>query len=262
LIGKDRKMKIVVIGGTGLIGRRVGKFLEDEGHDLVVASPSTGVNAVTGEGLAEALRGADVVVDVPNAPSFEDGPVMEFFQTATRNLVAAEKGAGVRHHVVLSIVGADRLPDIGYMRAKTEQEKIVRESGVPFTIVRATQFFEFISALADAGTVGDTVRLSPVLMQPIAAVDVSAALAKVAVTAPSNAVIELAGPEPRQLADLGRRVLASRSDHRSVVDDATVGYFGGTVTDESLIPGHDPAITAQLRGKTGFDDWLAQDARD
>jgi uncharacterized protein YbjT (DUF2867 family) len=255
-------MKIVILGGTGLIGRRLGDHLTAAGHDVITASPSTGVNAVTGEGLTAAVSGADVVVDVPNAPSFEDGPVMDFFRASTSNLVTAEKEAGVQHHVVLSVVGADTLPDIGYMRAKTEQENIVRASGVPFTIVRATQFFEFIATLADAATVGDTVRLSPVLMQPIAAADVSAALAKIAVAPSSNGFIELAGPEPLRLADLGRRVLEARGDSRSVVVDATTGYFGGTVTDESLMPGHNSTITTQLRGSTEFANWLAHSARD
>lgn len=250
-------MKIVIIGGTGLIGRRLGEHLRNAGHEVVSASPSTGVNAVTGEGLAGALRGADVVVDVPNSPSFDDGPVMEFFRNSTRNVVTEEQKAGVRHHVVLSIVGAERMPDIGYMRAKVEQEKIVRSSGIPYTIVRATQFFEFIPALAEAASDGTHVRLSPVLMQPIAAADVSATLARFAVRDAAGSVIELAGPEPLRLADLGREVLDARGDKREVVVDPSVGYFGGAVTDESLIPGNDTGITAQSRGETRFRDWLA-----
>lgn len=258
--GKGNDMRIVVIGGTGLIGRRVVELLRERGHDAVAASPSTGVDTVTGAGLAEALRGADVVVDTPNAPSFEDGPVLQFFERSTGNLVAAEKEAGVGHHVVLSIVGADRLPDIGYMRAKVAQERIVRESGIPFTIVRATQFFEFIGALTDGGTQGDTAVLSDVLMQPIAAADVSAELAEAAVAAPENAVVELAGPEPLRLDDLARRLLAARGDSRTVVTDLDAGYFGGTVDDRSLVPGNDPAITDHRLGSISYSRWL-EDAR-
>jgi uncharacterized protein YbjT (DUF2867 family) len=249
-------MKIVVIGGTGLIGRRVVELLSERGHDAVAASPSTGVDTLTGEGLAAALEGADAVVDTANAPSFEDGPVLEFFQRSTGNVVAAEKDAGVRHHVALSIVGADRMPDIGYMRAKVAQERIVRESGVPFTIVRATQFFEFIGALADGATQGDTTVLSDVLMQPIAAADVSAALAEVAVSDPANGVIELAGPEPLRLDELARRLLAARGDARTVVTDPHAGYYGGTVDDRSLTPGNDPAISDHRFGTTEYSRWL------
>ncbi|MFP3464019.1 SDR family oxidoreductase [Leifsonia sp. SIMBA_070] len=249
-------MKIVVIGGTGLVGRRVVELLRERGHDAVAASPSTGVDSVSGEGLEEALRGADVVIDTPNAPSFEDGPVMEFFERSTGNVVAAARQAGVRHYVVLSIVGADRLPDIGYMRAKVAQERIVREGGIPFTIVRATQFFEFIGALTDGGTQGDTATLSDVLMQPIAAADVSAALADVALEEAADAVIEVAGPEPLRLDDLARRLLAARGDARTVTTDTAAGYFGGTVDDRSLTPGNDPAITEQRLGSTSYTQWL------
>ncbi|ANF33382.1 NmrA family transcriptional regulator [Leifsonia xyli] len=249
-------MRIVVVGGTGLVGRQVVELLRERGHDAVAASPSTGVDTVTGVGLAEALQGADVVVDTPNAPSFEDGPVLEFFERSTGNLTAAAKDAGVRHHVVLSIVGADRLPDIGYMRAKVAQERIVRESGIPFTIVRATQFFEFIGALTDGATQGDTAVLSDVLMQPIAAADVSAALAEVATAEPTDAVIELAGPEPLRLDDLARRLLAAQGDHRTIFTDPAAGYFGGTVDDRSLVPGNDPSITDQRFGSTTYSRWL------
>ncbi|MEV8213283.1 SDR family oxidoreductase [Leifsonia sp. NPDC077715] len=249
-------MRIVVVGGTGLVGRRVVELLRERGHDAVAASPSTGVDTVTGAGLAEALHGADVVVDTPNAPSFEDGPVLEFFERSTGNLVAAEKAAGVRHHVVLSIVGADRLPDIGYMRAKVAQERIVRESGIPFTIVRATQFFEFIGALADGATQGDTAVLSDALMQPIAAADVSTALAEAALAEPVDSVIELAGPEQLRLDDLARRLLAAHGDHRTVVTDPAAGYFGGTVDDRSLVPGNDPRVTDQRFGSTTYSRWL------
>jgi len=249
-------MKIVVIGGTGQIGTPLVELLRQAGHDVVAASPSTGVNSVTGEGLADALAGADVVLDIPNSPSFEDAAVLDFFQRSTANLVEAQKEAGVGHHIVLSIVGADRMHDIGYMRAKVAQEQLVRESGLPFTIVRATQFFEFIPRLAEGAADGDTIRLSPVLMQPIAAGDVSAALADIATQAPTNDVIELAGPEKLRLADLGRRVLEARGDTRTVVADEAAGYFGGTVTDTSLVPGNDQAITALRIAPTRFEDWL------
>ena len=248
-------MKIVVIGGTGLIGRALVQHLREAGHDTVPASPSTGVDTVTGAGVDAAIAGADVVVDVPNAPSFEDGPVLEFFERSTGTLVDAERRAGVAHHVVLSIVGADRMEDIGYMRAKVAQERIVTESGIPYTIVRATQFFEFIPALAEGGADGDTIRLSPVLMQPIAAADVSSALADIAAAPPVDGVIELAGPEPVALAEAASTILAVRGDPREVVADPAVGYFGGTVTNESLTPGHDPAVVAQLRGATTLEEW-------
>ncbi|MFU8947580.1 SDR family oxidoreductase [Mycetocola zhadangensis] len=254
-------MRIVIIGGTGLIGRRVGEILRESGHEVVAASRSTGVNVVTGEGLDEVLRGAHVVVDVPNSPSFDDGPVMEFFRSSTQNLVAAGKNAGVRHHVVLSIVGTDRLPGIGYMRAKTRQEEIVRASGIPHTIVRATQFFEFISALADGATDGDVVRLAPVLMQPIAAADVSSALARIAIEDAANEVVELAGPEAVRLAEVAAELLQATGDARRVVPDMAVGYFGGAVTDESLTPGHDDRVDRQLRGTTTFSDWLNSTVR-
>lgn len=250
-------MKIVVIGGTGLIGRRLVELLTQAGHEAVPASPSTGVDTVTGAGLADVLAGADVVVDIPNSPSFEDGPVMEFFQRSTGNLAAAAEQAGVGHHVVLSIVGADRMPDIGYMRAKVAQEGIVTSGAVPFSIVRATQFFEFIPALAEGGAKGDTIHLSPALMQPIAAADVSAALADVATGEPTGSVSELAGPEPLRLDDLGRRVLAFRNDPRTVVTDLDAGYFGGQVTDTSLTPGNDPAITEVRIAPTRFEEWLS-----
>ncbi|WP_348788425.1 SDR family oxidoreductase [Leifsonia sp. NPDC080035] len=251
-------MKIVVIGGTGLIGRRLVELLRERGVDAVPASPSSGVDSVTGVGLAEVLVGADVVVDIPNSPSFEDAAVLDFFERSTGNLVAAEKEAGVGHHVVLSIVGADRLPDIGYMRAKVAQERIVTGSGLPYTVVRATQFFEFVPALTDGATRDDTATLSDVLMQPIAAADVSAALAEIAVTAPANAIVELAGPERLRLDDLARRILAARGDARTVVTDPAAGYFGGTVDDTSLIPGQDPRIAEQRIAETGFSTWLEE----
>ncbi|MCS5717999.1 SDR family oxidoreductase [Herbiconiux sp. CPCC 205763] len=249
-------MKIVVIGGTGLIGGRLVELLRQAGHETVPASPSTGVDTITGDGLADVLRGADVVVDIPNSPSFDDAPVLEFFETSTRTIVEAAAAAGVRHHVVLSIVGADRMPNIGYMRAKVAQEQIASAGPIPSSIVRATQFFEFISALAEGGADGDVVRLSSVLMQPIAAADVSAALAVVATGEPLNGVIELAGPEPLRLAELGTRVLAAQGDPRTVVVADELGYFGGSVTDESLTPGNDPRVTVQQYGPTRFADWL------
>jgi uncharacterized protein YbjT (DUF2867 family) len=249
-------MRIVVIGGTGLIGRPLVDTLGQAGHDVIAASPSTGVNAVTGEGLAAALAGADVVVDIPNSPSFEDAAVLEFFERSTRNLVEAETAAGVGHHIVLSIVGADRMPDIGYMRAKVAQEAIVTASGVPFTIVRATQFFEFIPALAEGGAHGDTITLSPVLMQPIVAADVSRALAEAATAPPTNRVAELAGPEALRLADVAQRILAAVGDSRTVVSDPAAGYFGGVVTDRSLTPGNDPRVPTQRVAPTRFEDWL------
>lgn len=249
-------MKIVVVGGTGLIGKPLVEQLRQEGHDAVPASPSSGVNTITGEGLADAFAGADVVVDIPNSPSFEDAAVLEFFERSTTNVVKAAKDAGVGHHVVLSIVGADRMPNIGYMRAKVAQENIATASGVPFTILRATQFFEFIPALTEGGANGDTITLSPVLMQPIAAADVSRALAVVATSAPVGSVVELAGPEPLRLADAARRILAATGDAREVVVDESVGYFGGVVTDQSLVPGQDPRILAQEFGTTTFAEWL------
>jgi uncharacterized protein YbjT (DUF2867 family) len=253
-------MKIVVIGGTGLIGTPLVEHLRQAGHEAVPASPSTGVDTISGAGLAEVLTGADVVVDIPNSPSFDDAPVLAFFETSTRNIVAAATAAGVRHHVVLSIVGADRMPDIGYMRAKVAQEQIASGSSVPFSIVRATQFFEFISALAEGGADGDVIRLSSVLMQPIAAADVSTALADIATAEPLNGVIELAGPEPLRLAELGTRVMAAKGDPRRVVVADETGYFGGTVDDTSLTPGNDPRVTVQRFGATHFADWLAASA--
>jgi uncharacterized protein YbjT (DUF2867 family) len=249
-------MKIVVVGGTGLIGRKLIEFLRERGSDAVPASPSTGVDTVTGAGLADVLRGAEVVIDIPNSPSFEDAAVLDFFERSTSNLVDAEREAGVRHHVVLSIVGADRMPNIGYMRAKVAQERILTDSGIPFTIVRATQFFEFLPALANAATQGDKVTLSDVLMQPIAAADVSQALAAVAEREPLNAIVELAGPEQLRLDDLARRVLRAQNDGRSVTTDPEAGYFGGAVSDTSLIPGQDASISDQRFGATRFSTWL------
>jgi uncharacterized protein YbjT (DUF2867 family) len=240
-------MKIVIIGGTGLIGKKLAKLLG--GHEVVPASPSTGVNALTGEGLATALAGADVVVDVTNSPSFADDAVMEFFRTSTGNLLAAEKAAGVKHHVALSVVGADRLPDSGYMRAKSAQENLIKAGKVPYTIVRATQFFEFLGAIAGPGA--DEVRLPTAPMQPMAADDVAAALAAVAVAAPIDATIEVAGPEALPLAEFVRRYLTASGDKRKVVGDRQARYFGTTLDDRGLNPDGKPRV-----GPTRFEDWL------
>lgn len=249
-------MKIVVIGGSGLIGSKLVTKLREDGHDPLAASPDSGVDTITGEGLAEALEGAHAVVDVANAPAFEDAAVLEFFQTSSRNLLAAETAAGVRHHVVLSVVGTDRLPESGYFRAKVAQEELVKAATVPYTIVRATQFFEFIGRIADSNTDGDTVRLAPVLVQPEAADDVAAALADVAVNAPVNGTVELAGPEAFRLDELARRVLSANNDRRQVIPDVHARYFGAELDDRSLTPGDDARIAP-----THFEDWLSQSAK-
>jgi uncharacterized protein YbjT (DUF2867 family) len=227
------------------------KILRERGNEVVPASPATGVDTLTGKGLDDALKGAQVVVDVSNSPSFEDTAVMKFFETSTRNLLAAEKKAGVKHHVALSIVGADRNPDSGYLRAKMAQEKLIKASTVPYTILRATQFFEFIGGIADAGTEGNTVRLTSAKLQPIAADDVAAALAPVVLGEPVNGVIEVAGPEPLPLAEMARRWLTAKHDKRQVVADAKARYFGTELNDRSLTPGDNPRI-----GKIRFDEWL------
>lgn len=244
-------MKIVVIGGTGLIGSKVVARLRAQGHEAVPASPASGVNTITGEGLADALSGAQVVVDLANSPSFEDAAVLEFFQTAGRNLQAAETAAGVGHHVALSVVGADRAPDSGYLRAKIAQEELIKASGVPYTIVRSTQFFEFLGAIAGSGTDGDTVRLSSALMQPIAAEDVAAAVADVALAAPANGTIEIAGPDAIPIGDLVRRYFAAIHDERTVVTDDQAPYFGAVLSDKELIP----AGAARL-GEIDLAAWL------
>jgi uncharacterized protein YbjT (DUF2867 family) len=250
---EERKMKIVVIGGSGLIGTSLVNRLRQQGHDVVAASPASGVNTITREGLAEALSGAQVVVDVANSPSFEDKAVLEFFETSGRNLLAAEAAAGVRHHLALSVVGTDRLPDSGYMRAKVAQEYLIKASGIPYTILRATQFFEFINSIVQSGVVGEVIRLSPALLQPIAADDVAAALADLAVGPPLNAIVEIAGPEACPLDKLGQKLLAASGDRREVIADVHARYFGAELTDRSLTSGDHPRI-----GSTRFDDWLAR----
>ena len=246
-------MKIVVIGGTGLIGTKLVHKLRQQGHNVVAASPSSGVNALTGEGLAEALVGAEVVVDVANSPSFEDKAVLEFFETSGRNLLTAEAAAGVRHHVVLSVVGTDRLLASGYFRAKLAQEKLIKASSIPYTIVRATQFFEFVGAIAQTATDGQTVRLPPALMQPVVSDDVAATLADVAIAKPLNDTVELAGPEPIRMDELVRRFLSASQDTRQVITDPQARYFGTAVDDQSLTPGDNPRI-----GPTHFSDWVSR----
>ena len=247
-------MKIVVIGGTGLIGSKVVSNLRQKGHEVIAAAPSSGVNTITGEGLAEALAGAQVVIDVANAPDFADEPVMSFFTTSGRILLKAAAAAGVRHHVALSVVGADRLPNSGYLRAKVAQEALIKSSGIPYTIVRATQFFEFVGGIAQSSTDGQTVRLSPAHLQPVASDDVAALVSKVATMAPANGMIELAGPERIALDDLVRRYLATKHDSRKVVTDVHARYFGTELNDKSLTPGgNNPHI-----GSTSFETWLAR----
>jgi uncharacterized protein YbjT (DUF2867 family) len=249
-------MKIVVIGGSGLIGTKLVKRLRDVGHEVVAASPTSGVNTVTGEGLAQALAGAQVVVDVANAPSWEDQAVLEFFETSGRNLLAAEARAGVRHHVALSVVGTARLLVSGYFRAKMAQENLIRASKMPYTIVQSTQFFEFVSGIAQSATVGDKVHLSPALLQPIASHDVADVMADVAVGSPVNGTLEIAGPEKIPLDDLVRRFLRATQDPRDVIADVHAQYFGIELNDRLLTPGDNPRI-----GPTHFGDWLSQSSR-
>ena len=245
-------MKIVVIGGSGLIGSRLVTKLAEHGHEAVAASPDSGVNTLTGEGLAEALEGARVVVDVSNSPSFEDAAVLEFFETSTRNLLAAEEAAaGVGHHVALSVVGTERLSESGYFRAKIAQEKLIKGSSIPYSIVHATQFFEFIKSIAQAATDGNTVRLAPVLIQPIAADDVATAVGKVSVGSPVNGIVEVAGPQQFRLDQLMRRGLSARHDPREVITDPHARYFGAHLSERTLVPSDD-ALLAETR----FEDWL------
>jgi uncharacterized protein YbjT (DUF2867 family) len=244
-------MKIVVIGGSGLIGTKVVKNLRQRGHEVVPASPSSGINTLTGEGLAEALTGAQVVVDVANSPSFEDKAALEFFETSGHNLLAAEAAAGVQHHIALSVVGTDRLLASGYFRAKMAQENLIKASKIPYTILCATQFFDFVSAIAQSATEKQTVRLSPALLQPVASDDVAATLADIAVEKPLNGMIELAGPEPIRLDELVRRFFKATRDPRKVITDVHALYFGLELNDQSLTPGAHPRI-----GPTRFEEWL------
>jgi uncharacterized protein YbjT (DUF2867 family) len=242
-----------VVGGSGLIGRRLASRLNQGRHEVVPASPSTGVNTLTGEGLADALAGARTVVDVSNAPMFEAGAVLEFFETSTRNLLAAEAAAGVGHHIALSVVGTDRLQDGGYFRAKLVQERLIKAGGIPWTILRATQFFEFLGGIADSGGDGHRVRLPPALIQPVAADEVAAALGELAGAVPANAMIELAGPEQFRLDELVQRWLRATGDSRAVVADPGARYFGVALDDRSLTPGPGARI-----GPTRFAEWLAR----
>jgi uncharacterized protein YbjT (DUF2867 family) len=245
-------MKIVVIGGTGLIGSKLVAVLRQRGQEVLAASPDSGVNTLTGEGLAEALAGAQVVVDLENSPSFEDGAVMKFFETAGRNLLAAEAAAGVSHHVALSVVGTDRLPDSGYLRAKMAQERLIRASGIPYTILRSTQFFEFMDQVAESFSDGKTVRVPPALVQPIFSNDVVTALADLALGAPANDTLEVAGPEKLRFDELIRRLLVNNNDSREVTTDVHARYFGTELNDQSLVP----ASAAPRIGTTRFDGWL------
>ncbi|MFD9007262.1 SDR family oxidoreductase [Streptomyces sp. NPDC059582] len=246
-------MKVVVIGGTGLIGSKVVEKLNRHGHEAVPASPNTGVNTLTGEGLADVLRDASVVVDVSNSPSFEDDAVMEFFRTSTTNLLKAEATAGVTHHVALSVVGTDRLQQSGYFRAKQVQEELIKDSGLPYSIVHATQFFEFMKGIADSATDGDTVLLAPVKIQPVFSDDVATAVGRTAVGTPVNGLVEVAGPEAFQLDELIRKGLAAKNDPRTVVADPHAPYFGAELEESTLLPGPDAHL-----GDTHFTDWLAQ----
>src|SRR3954463_2721609 len=244
-------MKIVVIGGTGLIGSKTVAILRQDGHEVVAASPNSGVNTITGEGVKEAVAGAQVVIDLANSPSFEDKAVLQFFETSGRNLLAAEATASVRHHVALSIVGTDRTPDNGYFRAKVAQEKLIEGSGIPYTIVRATQFLEFLGAIAASSADGNLVRISPGLFQPIAADDVAALVADVALAAPRNGIIEIAGPERAPFSEIIARYLKAIGDPREVVSDPEARYWGGRVEERSLVPLEEARL-----GHIGFDEWL------
>jgi uncharacterized protein YbjT (DUF2867 family) len=244
-------MKIVVVGGTGLIGSKVVAKLKAKGHDAIAAAPNTGINTITGEGLKEAMAGTQVVIDLANSPSFEDRAVLEFFETSGRNLLAAEAAGGVRHHVALSIVGTDRTPDNGYFRAKVAQEKLIETSGIPYTIIRSTQFMEFLGGIAASSADGNTVRLSPGMFQPIAADDVAAIVADVALAAPRSGIIEIAGPERAPFNEIVARYLKAIGDPREVVRDPEARYFGGRVEERSLVP-----LGEARLGRIGFDEWL------
>lgn len=244
-------MKIVVIGGTGLIGSKTSAILRQGGHEVVSASPKTGINTITGEGLKEAMVDTQVVIDLANSPSFEERAVLEFFETSGRNLLAAETTAGVRHHVALSIVGTDRMPDNGYFQAKVAQEKLIQASNIPYTIIRSTQFLEFLGAIAASSIVGNVVRLSPGLFQPIAADDVAAIVADVALAAPRNGIVEIAGPERAPFNEIIARYLKTTGDSREVVSDPEARYFGGRVEEHSLVP-----LGEARLGCISFDEWF------
>jgi uncharacterized protein YbjT (DUF2867 family) len=252
---KETIMKIVVIGGTGLIGSKLVTKLREQGHEAIAASPSSGVNTLTREGLAEALKGTSVVVDVSNAPSWEDAAVLKFFETSTRNLLTYEAAAGVGHHVALSVVGTDRLSESGYFRAKIAQEKMIKNSAIPYTIVQATQFFEFLKGLADISFDGNKVRLAPVLFQPMAADDVASAVGRVALGPPANGTVEIGGPEEFRLDELVRKQLAALKDSREVIADPEARYAGAKLSLKTLVP----EKTARL-GETRFETWLTQSA--
>jgi uncharacterized protein YbjT (DUF2867 family) len=252
---QEHEMKIVVIGGSGLIGSRLVSILRDKGHEVLPASPDSGVNTITGEGLDAALAGAQVVVDVANSPSFEDAAVLKFFETSGTNLLAAEARAGVKHHVALSIVGTDRLPDSGYLRAKVAQENLIKRSKIPYSILRSTQFFEFIGRIAQSGDDSKSVRISSALFQPILSADVVAALADIAVGPPLNSTVEVGGPERFSMEDLVRRVLKASGDRREVIADPHARYFGTELNDLSLVAG-----PSALIGSTRFEDWLKESA--
>src|SRR5690349_3903173 len=251
-----KNMKVVVIGGSGLIGTKLVNNLRQNGHQAVAASPASGVNTITGEGLAEALAGAQVVVDVANSPSFEDKAVLDFFETAGRNLLAAEAAAGVKHHVALSVVGTDRLAESGYFRGKIAQEKLIRAGSIPYTIVHSTQFFEFLKGLADWSMVGNEVHLPPVLFQPMAAEDVASGVAEVAVSPPANGIVEIGGPEQFRLDELVRRRLESLKDPRNVITDPNARYSGAKISEKTLVPGSNARL-----GETRFETWLQSAAR-
>jgi uncharacterized protein YbjT (DUF2867 family) len=246
-------MKIVIIGGTGLIGSKTALRLRNKGHEVLAVSPNTGVNTITGEGLADALTGAEVVIDLANAPSWEDKAVLEFFETSGRNLLAAEAKAGVKHHIALSIVGTERLPENGYFRAKLAQERLIKESPIPYTIVHSTQFMEFLKGIADEATVGTVARLSPAAFQPIAADDVADAVAEVALAKPTNGTIEIAGPERAPMNEVIARYLKATNDTRRVEADSHARYFGSELNDQSIVPGEGARL-----GKTNFNDWFRQ----
>lgn len=248
-------MKIVVIGGTGLIGSKLVSRLREQRHEAIAAAPNTGVNTVTGEGLAEVLKGASVVVDVSNSPSWDDTEVLKFFETSTRNILTNEATAGVKHHVALSVVGTDRLSESGYFRAKIAQEKLIKESSIPRSIVHATQFFEFLKGLADISMVGGKVHLPPVLFQPMAADDVASGVARIAIGQPVNGIVEIAGPEQFRVDELVRRRLASLRDTREVVPDPNARYGGARVSERTLLPGNEARL-----GETRFETWLTEPA--